>query len=364
MNKTNNQNKMRNIIIAALLATSSTISAQTETTQYRPGVTEEGAVYFLPKTEIRISVLVEKSTYTPGDFCQYARKCLRLNNVGQNPTKNHKITSIKILPQGVIDKSKGYAVTFNPKTAASNIVLSEEGILLAINSDAKEMEVPQTFTAAPKISQKNPRDYLSEEILTAGSTVKMAELTAQEIYDIRESKNLLTRGQADFMPKDGEQLRLMLENLDKQDKAMTQLFAGTVEKDTTEHVFFITPDKGYQKQILFRLSQQLGIVDNDDLSGSPFYIDIEELASLPVKEESPTTKKKETKNGIYVNVPGKIKVSLYNGNNIMTCSEIMAAQYGYTEFLSGDLFNKRYTTHLTLSPITGAILKLDAEMPK
>ena len=37
---------MRNIIIAALLAISSAMTAQTETTQYTPGVTAEGAVYF------------------------------------------------------------------------------------------------------------------------------------------------------------------------------------------------------------------------------------------------------------------------------------------------------------------------------
>lgn len=47
---------------------------------------------------------------------------------------------------------------------------------------------------------------MTEEILIAGSTAKMAELVAKEIYNIRESKNSLTRGQADYMPKDGAAL--------------------------------------------------------------------------------------------------------------------------------------------------------------
>ena len=75
------------------------------------------------------------------------------------------------------------------------------------------MALPERFVPAPKQPQPNPNDYMNEDILSAGSTAKMAELTAKDIYDIRESRNQLARGQADFMPKDGTQLRIMMENL-------------------------------------------------------------------------------------------------------------------------------------------------------
>ena len=77
---------------------------------------------------------------------------------------------------------------------------------------------------------------MTEEILIAGSTAKMAELVAKEIYNIRESKNSLTRGQADYMPKDGAALKLMLDNLDEQEQAMMQMFAGTT--DRTEKIVY------------------------------------------------------------------------------------------------------------------------------
>ena len=109
-------------------------------------------------------------------------------------------------------------------------------------------------------------------------------------------------------PKDGAQLRLMLENLETQDKALTQLFTGIITKDTTEHIFTIIPEKDFSKQILFRLSQKLGIVDSDDLAGAPYYIDIKDLNILPAKEPVPANKKVE-KNGVFVNVPGKIRMS-------------------------------------------------------
>lgn len=354
---------MKKILTAALLAICCNMAAQTETTQYRPGVTEQGAVYFLPKTAIRIAVQIEKTTHTPGDFYQYAQQYLKVGTVTKHKTMNHKVCSIRMDAYGVADKTKGYAITFNPKTSASNIELSDEGVLLAINATAEEIEEPKKFVAAPKPEQKDARGYLSEDILAAGSMAKMAELTALDIYEIRESKNLLTRGQADFMPKDGEQLRLMLENLEAQDKAMTQMFTGTTTKDTTEYVFYLTPDDKFEKKILFRLSKHLGIVDNDDLSGKPYYIDVKDISLLPAKETLPAGKKVE-KNGVFVNVPGKIKLSLYSGNELIHSYETMAAQYGYTELLSGELFNKRTTTHLTLNPVTGGILKLEAEMPK
>ena len=58
----------------------------------------------------------------------------------------------------------------------------------------------------------------------AGSTAKMAELTAKEIYNIRESKNLIIRGQADAMPKDGALNEVRPDNLNKQEKALTEMF--------------------------------------------------------------------------------------------------------------------------------------------
>ena len=45
-----------------------------------PGVTQEGAVYFLPKTAVNVVVKIEKATYTPGDFAPYAERFLRLSN--------------------------------------------------------------------------------------------------------------------------------------------------------------------------------------------------------------------------------------------------------------------------------------------
>ena len=183
-----------------------TANAQTSTSSYQPGVTSEGMVYFLPKTAVRIVVQVEKTTYTPGEFCKYADRYLRLRDVGSEPSVSYRITDLRIEPVAMADTTKGFSVKFDPKSVAANIALSDDGILLAINATPKPADAAPAFRPAPKPMMLNPRQLMSEEILAAGSTAKMAELTAQDIYEIRESRNLLIRGQADNMPKDGEQL--------------------------------------------------------------------------------------------------------------------------------------------------------------
>lgn len=356
---------MKKILTAMLLAACCGATAQTQIGKYRPGVTPEGAVYYLPKTALRIAVQVEKTTYTPGEFAIYAGKYLRLNDTELNPSVSYRVTTLNLTSTGVADTSKCYSLKLNPKSSATNIRLADDGTLLAINTDARPEETPAEFVPARRPATVNPRQYMSEEILSAGSTAKMAQLTAREIYDIRESKNQLTRGQADFMPKDGEQMKIMLGKLEEQDKALTSLFAGTTVKDTTEHVITICPEKATDRQVLFRLSRKLGLVDADDLSGTPYYISITDLHSVPEPEPVATKgKKKGPDDGVYVNVPGKIKATIYKGTAMMGNFELYAGQFGRTELLSGELFNKRSTTRLVLNPVTGAVAKLDAEMPK
>ena len=340
-----------------------TCLSQTMTNAYQPGVTTDGAIYYLPKTAIRITLQIEKTTYTPGDFCKYADKYLRLKDVSTNPSISYRITDIRQEATFVADISKGFAVKFDPKTVAANIALSDDGVLLAINATPKTVNLQPKFVPAPQPEAVNPRQFMSEEILAAGSTSKMAELTAQDIYEIRESRNLLVRGQADNMPKDGAQLRLMLNQLDMQDHSLTSLFAGTTVKDTTEHTFTIVPNQETNQELLFRFSQKLGLVANDDLSGVPYYIKIANLHAVPMADPE-AKKKQKQEQGIYINVPGKMKSTIFDTTHEIVTNEFPAAQFGNVELLSGALFNKRYTTHLWLNPVTGAIDRLEAEQPK
>ena len=229
----------------------------------------DGSSYFLPKTALRFTLLVEKTTYKPGEFNQYAERYLK-KPVPSEEQQTYRILSIKMTPYGIADTTKIYKANIDTKHNISSIYKNDNGVLLAVNDRPNAIAQEAPFKAAPKPARRNPYDYLSQEILSAGSKSKMAELTADEIYDIRDSRSQLTKGQAENMPTDGQQMRLMLNSLDKQEAALVELFNGTEDVDTIEAIVNYVPAKTLERELLFRFSKYYGCVDKEDLSGSPY----------------------------------------------------------------------------------------------
>lgn len=350
--------------VLLLLCLAQTAWGQTAISQYRPGVTTDGVVYLLPKTVLRVTLRIEKTTYTPGDFSGYAARYLRRYDVGQEAAVSHRLLSAKVSAVGQADKSRAFSVKYNAKSAAANVTLADDGRLLAINCTPAAQPEAKPFSPAPRKKGRNPREFLSQEILAAGSISKMAQLTAAEIYDIRDSKNQLTRGEADFMPKDGAQLRLMLQQLEAQDAGLSSMFLGQTQTDTIEQTVDYCPTEEVTNAVLFRLSDAAGVVDNDDLSGAPYYISIANQHTLPDPEElDPKAKAKYEKSrqqddGIWVCVPEKVRATITDGRKPLATVDVQTAQFGHVELLAGGLFNKHFTTELLLSPVTGAVMRL------
>lgn len=345
-------------ILFLLLLCSATIKAQDN------GLSVEGSSYYLPKTALRISLLVEKTTYTPGEFAAYSSRFLKRNDVSLDPSTTYRIAGLKLNSVAQPDTAKFFTAKADAKHSIRSLERDDNGILLAVNAKPRKVEQPKAFVPAAKPAPLNPHDFMTEEILNAGSPAKMAELCVKEIYDIRDNKSMLNKGQADYMPKDGEQLRIMLRNLDNQENALMQLFVGTTVKDTVETVVTFVPTREVDKQLLFRFSKYLGMTDNDDLGGSPYYIKVEDLHNMPTLNTGNDTKKDKDNIGLYVNLPGKIRVSIFNGNSLMGAFELYAAQFGKTESISGEMFSKKYTTSLVLNPVTGSIEKIETEAMK
>lgn len=352
---------MKRLILSFLISITAASGAQSQPMK----MAEEGTPYYLQRTKLCFTVRVEKTTYTPGDFAIYAEKYLRLNGVSATPAVSYRLLGLSVHTVADRDTSKYYVAPTDAKHSIHSLSVDDNGCLTAVNAEPKQVKVPATFTPAPKPAPLNPRDYMNEDILSAGSSAKMAELCALEIYDIRESRSTLNKGQADFMPKDGEQLRIMLKNLDTQERALMQLFSGTTVRDTTETVIEFLPTGTVNRQLLFRLSKWAGLVSSDDLSGTPYYIYIDDLKqSASVQDQYLNQKGVKDNSGIYVNQPGKIKVSVFNGNTLMSAYELYAGQYGHTVMLNDALFSKKFETSLVLNPVTGSASTLKTEPVK
>ncbi len=325
----------------------------------------EGTAYFLPRTAIHYALLIERTTTQPGELCMYADRFLKKKDVAFQPSTSYRILSITSFCTGIRDTAKHYVAAIDQKHSIQSLKVNDDGIIAAVNGDARPVAQHRPFEPAPKPEPLNPRDFMNQDILTAGSSAKTAELAAQEIYDIRDSRNQLSRGQADQMPKDGEQLRLMMANLDTQERALLQLFEGTTERDTTEVIVTFVPEKEVQKHLLFRFSKRLGLVDADDLSGAPCYVSVEDLHSMPANSAvADEGKRGKDDANIFVTMPGKIRVRLFNMQKELATQELYAAQFGKSAPLDNELFGKKLFTRLVYNTITGSVESINTDMIK
>ena len=350
------------------------VYSQTEVT---PGVTfrkKFGVTYILPQTEIAIEAKATRQHYEPGQFSQYAERYLRLSGVKLEAETTWTLDEVKLNIVGVPDPTNIYFVEMKDRTTAPLMELTADGIVRSINlpfvGDQKAAQ--QQVKQQEEENLPDPRSFLTEEILVANSTAKMAELVAREIYSIRESKNALLRGEADNLPKDGAQLQIMLDNLNKQEKAMIQMFEGKVENETIHFSTKVTPENMNNK-VVFRFSKKLGFVDADDLSGEPVELSIVNknlIPEPPVEADGKTSKSivsilnngsKTAIEGVAYNVPGKADVKLTFNHKDIINSEMSFTQFGSREYLSAQLFNRNTVTKVQFDTVTGALLKIERQ---
>lgn len=355
----------KSLLATALLALAALPTvAQTEVTVGVMRGKDYGVTYILPQTEISFTLEVTKHTYTPGKLCQYAGQYLQQNNISAEKSTYWTLDNIQMQTIGVPDKSQVYFVKLKDKTVAPLMELTEDGIVRSINRPFSGQKPRKAEEPAPDKPQQlpDPRRFLTEEILLASSTAKQAELIAKEIYNIRDSRNALLRGEADNTPQDGNQLKLMLDNLEVQERALTEMFIGHTSEHTETIHLTTTPEEVTDK-VIFRFSHKLGLLDEDDLAGEPYYLDIINLNTLPqpaaTPEEQNNKKKDKGPEGVAYRVPGRARIILRQGNNTLLKTEAPVTQFGTIEYLAPVLFNKNSTIQVLFDTTTGGLIKVD-----
>lgn len=333
------------------------LKAQTEVTPYQPGITENGITYFLPRTAFHIVLTMTRTSYKPGRLAAYAEVYLRQNNVVREAYDEWTIQNIRIEPYGTPDKSQAYTIKLKPRTSAPLVSLTRDGILLGINTSVR-LPGELTQSSITKLIADSAENFGTQEMLAAGNIDKLAQLAAEEIFNIRDSRLALAKGEADFMPQDGEQLKLMMASLDKQEAGLLKLFLGTHTSETCVSTVNCILNTPIENSVLCRFSSQKGLLNQDEADGQPIYISMTSRENIPQAVE--TIQKKQEEDVRYV-VPAVVQVKIFDDKQIYTNLETPVAQLGRIEHLGGDLFNKKMNTHITFSPETGGILRIEAE---
>lgn len=364
--------KYKTLILSTFLLLAGSLQAQ-ETKRVAvseiPGL---GLTYRLPATAMRITVNATRTTVTAGQFAPYAEKYLALTDAPQQDEVRWTLNSVDMQPVAVPDTSRIYHITFREKDNLPTFYLNNDGYLTAINRQpevvAPVVDAAPAPAAEPAKLSLRATDVLNEEILKATSRAKQAELTAREIFGLRESVRDLVKGDVDNMPADGASLQIMVDHLKAEEQALLSLFVGSSQQETVVKTFDILPDQEIDGQVVFRFSKHFGIVDADDLSGNPYTLDVRILEDQRINILSMDPKafaKMKSQTGIAYCMPGRAHVALSHDGKILSEGDFQMGQLGHVEQLPvGQFTDKKKMTSAAFDPLSGSIRLFETEVEK
>lgn len=329
----------------------------------------EGIIYSLPQTGIRVYVKTLKESYIPGPYAAYADQLLGVKNVALKAFKRWEITEVRIETFADPDPGQVYKTIGD---AASLVSLTPEGCLVGLNSGMSDVQPKPVKTnriiPAPVMDDGFSFDYFNDTPLyiTGDSTnrfrpvrvsddQKMAE-TAKRVIQSRRAQFEIVSGLLDEYHPDGEAYRASLEELKSIEKNYQSLFVG--RKTQTEDIFsfdFIPTKPNGKGEVIFRISDDKGVVPASDLSGKPVTIEFEVDKSLVgkytglAKSENPAA----GESGIYYRIPAMANINIVNELSVIATARTAIAQFGVVAPLPEEWILNGYM--IKFHPETGAI---------
>lgn len=353
---------MKHLFIVISLLLSLSLSAQTKVIKKNAVKSNNyGITYSLPKTTLVVNAEVTKITSKAGPYYQYAEKYLGVKSPISEDKIHYELGKITLSNVGIPDPDNTYLLEFKSGTVAPYAYLTEDGLLCTINAEytPEESELDMLKRKKPDTVTATNTSVFSEELLMAGSTARQAEVAAKQIYRIRESRLNILTGEADNLPPDGAAMQIVIDQLEEQEKALTNLFTGVSTRTTELYEVTIVPYDNMEKEVLFRFSERLGIVDADDLGGMPVYMNLSATQKAPAMDPKEWEKKAKGMKGVIYNIPGKASVEIFTNQKSLYKSEVQITQFGEKESLAPVMFeDKKMPVKVHFYPETGAIKQI------
>lgn len=354
---------MRNYIVIIGLLLSLPLMSQTRVHKKVAAKSNNfGVTYSLPKSSLIINAEVTKITCKAGPYYRYAEKYLGVKNPVEEDKVYYELGKVDVFNKGIPNPDHTYIAEFRSGTVAPYVYLTEEGLLCTINAEyTPPVETELQIAQKGKTGSVKATDVtvFSEELLMAGSTAKQAEVAAKQIYRIRESRMNILTGEADNVPPDGQAMKLVIEQLEEQEKNLMNLFTGICTKETDFYDITLIPHDDMEREVLFRFSDLLGILPADDLGGAPVYMNLKATERAPVLDPKEAEKKGKSQKGIIYNIPGKAMIEIIMNKKTLFKGEEQIVQFGSQEGLVTSIFeDKKAPVKVYFYPETGAIKQI------
>ena len=329
----------------------------------------EGVVYALPRTGIRVHVKTLKETFVPGPYAAYAEQLLGIKDAKTSPSIKWSITEIQIETISEPDPNQVYKAIGE---GAFLISLTPDGCLAGVNSgpvEAKQKKVKtEQLITKPEINDGFSFDYFTDTpFYTSGDSSnnfrpvrvsdekKMAE-AANRILQSRMNQYDLAALRIDGEYPDGKAYEVSLAELKRTEDDYVSLFVGRTTYAKNSYIVDYMPTKVNGKgEVVFRISDENGVVPASDLSGKPVMIEIETDNDLIqkynglAKSDNPLA----GESGVYYRMPAMATVKIISDLKLVASARIPIAQFGVVAPVPEDMLYGGYA--IKFHPETGAI---------
>lgn len=333
-------------------------------------VFREGVAYTLPQTGIRVHVTAVCEKFVPGPYAAYAEKLLGIKNVRTLPTISWKIKSAQMETFSVPDPAQVHKAMGE---AAALLSLTEDGCLAGINIPLSMTPENKTWSSNKTFKQPDEVDNFSFDYFTTtpafipgdstnnfvDTPVQIAQKAAEAARRILDSRiyqfdiaALLMDGEY----PDGKAYEVSLKELKSVEKKYTQLFVGrTIEKEESYTFDFIPTKASSKPQVVFRISEEKGLVPADDLSGKPVYlvINVDNSLMQNYQKQKASENPDAGSSGVFYRMPGMAEIKLVQDVDVLAIGRFPVAQFGEVTPLPEQYLDGNYS--ILLHPETGAI---------
>jgi hypothetical protein len=331
-------------------------------------VFSEGVVYSLPRAGIKVNLKATCTYFTAGPFAQYAEQLLGLGNIKTTNSSGWVIDDMKIEVFSEPDPESTFKTKGN---AASLINLSPTGCLAGINagSSAADLhslvagyslkvntaQIQSAFSNLTSTSWFSQGDSTNNFKVVRISPEKKAAEAVAKIFECRRIRYDIAAGLLDEFHPDGKAYEASLKELDLIEKENLMLFTGkTYQKQYSFGFVYIPSSKPVKGDVLFRFSDEKGVLPGSDLSGKPVTIDIQP-SDLPSDKKGLASSENPNAgaSGVFYRIPAMADYRILQDMQVISSGRILIPQMGQTAPFPEELLDGSYAVEI--HPETGAI---------
>ena len=329
----------------------------------------DAIVYYLPKTVLKIEVEAEQVILKKGPFYRYSERYLGVKDVITEDNAFWKINGLRVTSVAIPDPEKGFVIITEDGQPLPALNLTPSGLIQSYNCEVPKIEIEKIIKTEEPVNVDTTFGTvpLLEDQLISISSAKMAEELAKTIYTLRQIRIAIITGESSQTIADGKALEISLEKIQELELQYLSMFVGKEFRIKKSFTIMYEPKTGVDKDIAFRFSKFSGVVDKDDVSGSPVFISMTKtfdpllLASkplLPERDSKGNVIKPSPVEGLVYNKPSSVKLTLIEGVKAIFTSEMPIAQLGITATLPGESLHNHA---ITFDVETGALINISPD---